>query len=158
MTTGDSNEPEPDFMALVTAQHHATIAFIAAVAGATPQDAEKALEVSVKQAEEIQTFLGWLADPAQTKDYPIIGLRIHHPPSGGHDKGRGVQYLAPKMLPRLVGGRWVVGRDTDLLAYSATMALLTSIEARAILMLQGYRVEFVQGAWPKDQQSNGKRK
>jgi hypothetical protein len=155
MANGDSGGA-PDFLELAQAHHQATVTFIAAVAGSTPAAVEKALEVALQQAGELQTFLGWLADPAQTKDYPILGIRIHHP------DGRAVQYLTPKMLPRLVGGRWVKwvnSKDGDLLTYSATMGLLTSIEARAIMMLQGYRIEFIQGRWPKDHgRSNGKRR
>lgn len=144
---------EEEMEAFMKAQHAITVNFIARMAGCDTERAEQMLVISVSQVEQIQEFLRVLEDEKATAANPIFGIRLHQ--LGGQ---RYVDYLAPKFMPKLIGGRYVGSKEQDLGAYMATIGMLTSIEGRAIMAAQGYRIEFLQTRFPENRKSNGKRR
>lgn len=139
------NLTEAEFEAFLRKQREHVINWIATMAGVKFEIAEKCLLISMQQAEQIQGFLQEIATEASAKSHPLLGIRLHRP------NGKFVDYVAPKFLPKLIGGSWVYGHDADIGCYMATLGMLTSVEGRAIMAAQGYRIEFLQlTAPPKD--------
>jgi len=133
-----------EFQRFLEMQQQATINWIAMMAGVNHEIAQKCLFLSAQQSEGIQEFLASLLDEKRTAEHPVFGIRLHYP--GGK---KYTNYMAPKHPPKLIGGRWVSAQDSDLGSYMAILGMLTSIEGRAIMAAQGYRIEFLHVTKPK---------
>ena len=138
MNGGASFTPE-QLQEFAARQHAQLVAWIAQVASCTPEVAHKCLMVSAAQVQNLQQFLLALVDEKATAEHPILGIRLWK--AGSKEPNL---YLSPKYMPKLIGGGWVGDHDSDIICYMATMAMLTSVEGRAIMMAQGYRIEFLQ--------------
>jgi hypothetical protein len=139
---GPAGLTEEQLRAFMQAQREATTRWVAEMAGCPEDVAERSLMQAAAQEAALQEFLQILIDPKHTAERPIMGVRIHH--AGG----KYTDYLCPKRLPKLVGGRWLADEHADRGSFMAMIGMLTSIVGRAIMAAQGKRIEFIQAAYP----------
>lgn len=140
--SGPGGLSEEEMRAFIKAQRDATIHWVAEMAGCPEDVADRSLQAAVMQEQPLQEFLRVLIDGKHTAERPVMGIRLHQP------NGKYVDYLCPKRLPKLIGGRWVGEEHSDYGAYMAIVGMLTSIVGRAIIAAQGKRIEFIQAAFP----------
>lgn len=120
----------------------ALIQLVAAL-GPSPDNSEASHEAAAKalqrahEQENSQEFAQlWdaLFNPAKVEAKPRWGVRLHHRSLGDQPH----LFHCPKRL------KGEGGSNADLASWALAFGLLTSPQSRAVLMLHGYHIEFVE--------------
>jgi hypothetical protein len=146
---------DPEFMQVLAQQQAAVTRLVMVLAGCEQRQAEEALLQSNMYEEKLGDFFELFFDEKKERSHPIMGVRFHWP-----DGKTSTTLIAPVRLARpsgLVtpkGGQVSVSGSlngdfgTDLGAYLAVLSACTSLVGRAVLLAQGYRLEFLRAATP----------
>jgi len=135
-------KPPPSPEEQAAAAQAQMVGFVMHMAGVDQAKAVKALEMSWGMERQLGPYLEALIETDARAENPTMGVRIHWP-----DQKTYTDFPTWKVLQHEGPLSSDVGQDIGV--YLMTIAAVTSPIARAVLMAQGYRLEFIQGPAPK---------